>query len=87
MGLQEDFEAAAARIKPVTGLSNDEMLDLYALYKQATVGDNETQRPGLLDLKGKAKWDRWTAKKGKTKEEAMQEYIKLVDEMMAKYAK
>jgi hypothetical protein len=42
--LQEDFEAAAARIKPVTGLTNDEMLDLYALYKQGTVGDNETRK-------------------------------------------
>jgi acyl-CoA-binding protein len=40
--LQEDFEAAAARIKPVTGMANDDMLDLYGLYKQSTHGDNDT---------------------------------------------
>lgn len=39
---QEDFEAAAERIKPVTGPNNDEMLELYALYKQALNGDNTT---------------------------------------------
>jgi diazepam-binding inhibitor (GABA receptor modulating acyl-CoA-binding protein) len=44
--MQEDFEAAAERIKPVTGPNNDEMLELYGLYKQATVGDNNTGAVG-----------------------------------------
>ncbi|WAQ94412.1 ACBP-like protein [Mya arenaria] len=43
-----------------------ELLDLYALFKQASVGDVNTERPGMLDFKGKAKWDAWSAKKGNT---------------------
>ena len=43
-------------------------------------------RPGFLDLKGKAKWDAWTAKKGMSKEDAMQKYIELVASLKAKYA-
>lgn len=87
--MQEDFEAAAERIKPVTGPNNDEMLELYALFKQANAGDNTTRtctarmccwsmlgshltcvmcvdaaKPGMLDLKGKKKWDAWNGKKG-----------------------
>ena len=46
--------------------SNDELLALYALFKQATVGDNETAKPGLLDMKGKAKWNAWNEKKGES---------------------
>ena len=45
--MQEDFEAAAERIKPVTGPNNDEMLECYGLYKQATVGDNNTREQHL----------------------------------------
>uniref|UniRef100_A0A3B5BCF2 Diazepam binding inhibitor, acyl-CoA binding protein n=1 Tax=Stegastes partitus TaxID=144197 RepID=A0A3B5BCF2_9TELE len=41
-----------------------EMAELYGFYKQATVGDVNTERPGMLDLAGKAKWDAWFAKKG-----------------------
>jgi acyl-CoA-binding protein len=43
--MQEDFDSAAERIKPVTGPNNDEMLELYGLFKQATVGDNNTRKP------------------------------------------
>jgi acyl-CoA-binding protein len=86
MGLKEDFEAAAERIKPVTGPNNDEMLDLYALYKQALNGDNTTGKPGLLDLKGRKKWDAWASKKGMSSEDAMKAYIELVDQLIARYA-
>lgn len=54
------------------------MLDLYALYKQATVGNATGDRPGMLDLKGRAKYDAWAKKKGMTKDAAMQAYIDLV---------
>ncbi|KAI9140740.1 acyl-CoA-binding protein [Paraphysoderma sedebokerense] len=64
--------------------SNDELLELYALFKQGIVGDNNTTRPGMLDLKGKAKWDAWTAKKGMSKEDAQAKYISLVEELKKK---
>ena len=52
-------------------------------YKQATVGDATGSRPGMLDLKGRAKFDAWVKQKGKTKDAAMEAYIALV----AKHAK
>lgn len=76
--LAQRFADAQAKIKPVTGLGNDVMLDLYALYKQATVGNATGDRPGMLDVKGRAKFDAWAKKKGMTKDAAMQAYIDLV---------
>jgi diazepam-binding inhibitor (GABA receptor modulating acyl-CoA-binding protein) len=51
-------------------------LDLYGLYKQATVGDCNTSKPGMLDFVGKAKWDAWNQFKGIKSNEAMELYIK-----------
>jgi diazepam-binding inhibitor (GABA receptor modulator, acyl-CoA-binding protein) len=81
--LAQRFADAQAKIKPVTGLGNDVMLDMYALYKQATVGDASGSRPGMLDVKGRAKFDAWAKQKGKSKDAAMEAYIALV----AKHAK
>lgn len=76
--LAQRFVEAQARIKPVTGLGNDVMLDLYALYKQATSGDVSGDRPGMLDLRGRAKYDAWAKHKGLSKDAAMEKYIALV---------
>ncbi|XP_032761019.1 acyl-CoA-binding protein-like [Rattus rattus] len=51
------------------------MLFIYSHFKQATVGDVNIDRPGLLDLKGKAKWDSWNKLKGTSKENAMKTYV------------
>ena len=72
------FADAQARIKPVTGLGNDTMLELYALYKQATTGDVSGGRPGMMDLRGRAKYDAWAKHKGESKDAAMETYIALV---------
>ena len=50
-----------------------------------TVGDCNTARPGMFDLKGKAKWDNWNSRKGMSKDEASDKYIKLVEDLVAKY--
>ncbi len=76
--LAQRFADAQARIKPVSGLGNDTMLELYALYKQATVGDVTGDRPGMLDLRGRAKYDAWARRKGMAKDAAMQAYVELV---------
>uniref|UniRef100_A0A3Q1GAB5 Acyl-CoA-binding protein n=1 Tax=Acanthochromis polyacanthus TaxID=80966 RepID=A0A3Q1GAB5_9TELE len=65
--------------------TDDEMLQVYSLFKQASVGDVNTARPGMLDFTGKAKWDAWEKQKGKSKEDAMNEYINLVEELKNKY--
>ncbi|EDO49351.1 predicted protein, partial [Nematostella vectensis] len=60
------FQKAATEVKNLKEKPDDtEMLEVYALYKQATVGDINTARPGMLDFTGKAKWDAWEKKKGK----------------------
>ena len=76
--LAQRFADAQAKIKPVTGLGNDVMLDLYALYKQGTTGNATGDRPAMLDIKGRAKYDAWAKHKGMTKDAAMEAYIALV---------
>lgn len=61
------------------------LTQLYGLYKQATVGDNNTDRPGAFNFKAKYKWDSWDKLKGKSQEEAEQEYIALVQQLSEKY--
>jgi len=86
MDLQE-FENAAARSKQFTKRpTNEELLLLYALYKQATEGDASGERPGGFDFKEIAKFDSWEELKGKSKEQAMQEYVALVDKLHQHYA-
>ena len=64
--------------------SNSELLDLYGLYKQATEGDATGSRPGLLDPKGRAKFDAWTARKGTSPADAKARYVALVADLVKK---
>jgi len=67
-------------------LSNEELLELYKYFKQASVGDCNTERPGMLDFKGKAKWDAWNGLKGTmSKEDAMAKYVEVADQMAEKH--
>ncbi|CCD24717.1 long-chain fatty acid transporter ACB1 NDAI_0D04030 [Naumovozyma dairenensis CBS 421] len=66
--------------------SDDELLQVYALYKQATVGDNNKEKPGIFNLKDRSKWNAWEELKGMSQEEAEKKYIELVDSLSAKYA-
>merc|ERR1711962_238539 len=65
--------------------SNDEKLQVYSLYKQCTVGDCNTDKPGMLDMKGKAKWEAWNKLKGMSQAGADAAYIKLVADLKTKY--
>lgn len=60
---------------------NATLLKIYALYKQATSGDADGERPGFSDMVGRAKWDAWSSLSGTDKEEAMQQYIDLIEEL------
>ena len=80
------FEKAAIEAKKLAARpTDDEVKAVYSLYKQATVGDCNIERPGMLDFTGKAKWDAWDARKGMSKEEAEGDYITTVEELKAKY--
>ncbi|XP_025069157.1 acyl-CoA-binding domain-containing protein 7 isoform X1 [Alligator sinensis] len=81
-----DFDSAAEEVKKLkTRPSDEELKELYGLYKQSTVGDINIECPGVLDLKGKAKWEAWNLKKGLSKEDAMNAYISKAKEMIEKY--
>lgn len=76
------FEAAQQRVKQLTQTpSPEQLLSLYSLYKQATVGDVTGTRPGMLDFKGRAKFDAWAGRRGTSKTAAMTEYVQLVQRL------
>lgn len=83
------FDKAAAAIKASANenikMTDDELLQVYSLYKQGSIGDCNTDKPGMLDFKGKAKWGAWDKLKGKSKEEAQAEYISLAKSLLEKY--
>ncbi|UJP63486.1 acyl-CoA-binding protein [Mongoliitalea daihaiensis] len=80
------LEDAVALTKKFTSKpSNEELLKLYSLYKQATEGDNTGERPGGFDFVAAAKYNAWLALKGKDKQEAEEEYISTVNNLSAKY--
>lgn len=81
--LEARFEEAQERVQELPERpSNEVLLDLYAYYKQGSLGDVQGKRPGMLDLKGRAKYDAWSARKGLSREDAMQAYVDLVDRLL-----
>jgi diazepam-binding inhibitor (GABA receptor modulating acyl-CoA-binding protein) len=79
VALDEDFQSAQTRVKQLAQTPPpDRLLELYSLYKQATEGDVKGSRPGMLDFKGRAKYDAWAARRGTDKAAAMQSYVELV---------
>jgi acyl-CoA-binding protein len=86
MALDADFAAAQTRVKGLSRTPDTtELLELYALYKQGTSGDVQGGRPGMLDFKGRAKFDAWSAKKGVPRETAQRSYVELVERLAVKY--
>ena len=82
--LKTRFEQAA---KDVKGLSNrpdnEDLLELYALYKQGTAGDVSGSRPGLIDFAGRAKYDAWSKLQGVSTDDAMTKYVAKVSALKA----
>jgi acyl-CoA-binding protein len=82
MSLQEQFQQAQADSKNLSERpDNMTLLKIYALYKQASGGDASGERPGFTDMVGRAKWDAWAALKGSSQDEAMQQYIDLIEDL------
>lgn len=85
MSLEEDFQKAS---KDVLNLSskpnNDTLLSLYALFKQGSTGDVSGSKPGMLDIKGRKKFEAWGKLKGMKSDEAKQKYVSLVADLASK---
>lgn len=104
---RQNFNKAAEQVKTLTKRpTDDELLKLYAMFKQGSIGDNNTSthindhffikcfefnfffvkgKPGILDLKGKAKWNAWNNLKGTSQDTAKQDYVDFVNELLAQY--
>ena len=80
--LQKQFEAAATDSKNLEERpDNDTLLKIYALYKQGSAGDATGSRPGFTDMIGRAKYDAWAKVKGLAKEDAMRQYVDLINSL------
>lgn len=86
MPLTDDFQKAVSLSKEMTRRpDNEALLSMYALFKQATEGDVSGERPGGFDFKAIAKYDAWSARKGLSKEAAMQHYVDLIESLYKQY--
>lgn len=80
--LNAAFEAAVAQSKTLSERpDNATLLRIYALYKQATQGDNEDKKPSFSDMVSRAKWDAWEKLKGTEGDAARQQYIDLIESL------
>ena len=80
--LQQQFESAAADSKKLEERpDNNTLLKIYSLYKQGSVGNVEGRRPGFTDLIGRAKYDAWAKLEGLSRDDAMRQYIALIDSL------
>lgn len=78
--LSKQFAQAQADSKNLSERpDNNTLLQIYALYKQGSAGDVDGKRPGFSDMVGRAKWDAWNAIKGTSKNDAMKQYVDLID--------
>ncbi len=80
--VKDRFEQAVARSKTLSNRpDNPTLLRIYALYKQATLGDVQGEQPGFVDLVGRAKYDAWASLRGKSSQQAMIAYSALIDRL------
>ena len=86
MATEAEFQQAVDKTKSFTKKpDNDELLLLYGLFKQSTEGDATGEKPGGFDFKAIMKFDAWEKQKGKSKEQAMAEYVAFVNKLAETY--
>ena len=86
MTTEEKFKKSENIVKTLKKRpSNDELLRLYALFKQATEGDVSGSRPSLINVRARAKWDAWKEVSGIEKNRAMEDYSQTVEELVVRY--
>lgn len=82
---EQEFQKSVKKVNEMKSSNyhpgNDALLFLYARFKQASIGDNHTQKPGIFEMKERKKWEAWTEVKGMTKDQAMHDYIGYVKQM------
>ena len=85
MADKQSFEQAQKDVKTLTSRpSNDDLLFLYAHFKQGSSGDVSGKRPGALNMVARAKYDAWAKLKGMSKDDAMQKYVDKVNQLLGR---
>ena len=74
-----DFLVKCKEAKNFKSLDDSNKLLLYAYYKQATTGNINIEKPSILNFKDTAKWNAWNKQKNTNKNDAMLNYINLVN--------
>lgn len=86
--LDQSFDAAVEIVNNLKKKpSDEELLEIYGLFKQSKFGDNNETKPNFLNFKGCAKWEAWNKLKGKTQIEAKQLYITKATSLFNEYGK
>lgn len=84
--LDAEFTHSTEIIKTLTERpTNEELLQLYGLFKQAIEGNNTTQQPSIINIKDRAKWNAWYTQRGKTKRTSQKEYSDFVQTLLEKH--
>ena len=73
--LEQNFNDAVTQVSLLDDQPTHVQLNLYGLFKQARLGNVNGLRPGLFDVRGRAKYDAWASRQGMTTGEAMNAYI------------
>ena len=82
MELKDNFDQAVIQSKEIPKRPNNEtLLQLYSLYKQATEGDVNGEKPAMFDFVAQAKYNAWTSLRGTSADDAMQQYVVLVEKL------
>ncbi len=82
---RKTFDEAVVKVKTLPKAPPPKtLLDLYSLYKQATVGDVSGARPGRLNFRARAKFDSWKTRAGMSTDDAMRAYVTVVNELLSK---
>lgn len=66
--------------------SNIEKADCYGLYKQATIGNVNIEKPSFFNFFELKKWEAWEKYKGLNTYDAEVKYITLVNTLIRKYS-
>jgi diazepam-binding inhibitor (GABA receptor modulating acyl-CoA-binding protein) len=78
-------QAANDASKLVGKVDDDTLLVIYGFYKQATIGDNNTEKPSFFNFKASKKWEAWNSVKGLSKAVAQGQYIKHIKDNMVRH--
>ncbi|XP_009248147.3 acyl-CoA-binding domain-containing protein 7-like [Pongo abelii] len=86
MSLQADFDMVTEDVRKLkTRPVDEELKELYGLYKQAVIGNINIECSEMLELKGKAKWEAQNLQKRLSEEDMMSAFISKAEELIEKY--